>query len=268
MELEWSASECRELLSRAREWWNVNKKGISDRREEFPVIGSIYLEMRDWVRLLAFGILPHLDEAAEPETREIVDWLVEARDKGGLPQLALPYVLISRNAEFDFVTSMLHEDLQSSDEDTVNQAATGLWHWHGLSSRSMVADPPPHLISLLVWRVAYRVGSNLPFLIQILEKIVRDYPKALSQSDAAILAGGLTAWRTALKDESGSKFDREQRLELCHRSTKLAGAMFVWRKQNEPDFNAAGEKAAWQQFSGSSVIPEVRRGFETYFCEH
>lgn len=268
MELEWSVSDCRELLARTREWWHVNKKGISRRREEFAVVRSIYSEARDWVRLLAFGILPHLDEAAESETREIVDWLVEARDKGGLPQLALPYVLIAKKAEFQLVSSMFHEDLQSSDEKTVNEAATGLWHWLGLSSRSMVADPPPHLISLLVWRVAYRVGSNLPFLMQILEKIVRDYPKALSQPDIQVLAGGLTAWRMALKEESGKKSDREQRLELCHRSTKLAGAMFIWRKQNEPDFDAAGEKELWQQFSGNSVVPEIRRGFENYFCDH
>jgi hypothetical protein len=265
----WTPGESKQLYLKARDWWANDKEAFKISKPGAP-FGLMFADLvlntlRRLGDFLARAVLPQMEWADEDDWQQLLGWLQEVRDVGVFSTVALPYILLKRAAEAEALGKTIAADLVSDVEEAVAAAAKTTRHWANLSAIGCVPDPPPSLLITLIERVIFRRKPGIRSCLLQLSDLIREQPKAITPSQAALLCASLTPWHHAtilpVPNEGLGDFHEAERPDLRVRIGYLAGALQMWHTKFASGAPEPVALSLWRDLCAEDPLPEMRRAF-------
>ena len=262
--IEWSLSETQSLWKKIVLWWENDKNALST-AESDGGYSTIAQNTRNAGEFLVRAVLPAMGSADEQEWEIIMNFLTETRSRDVYLTTVLPYVLLHRPTERDFIVRTILDDVASCNEYAVAEGVAAIRHWIHLATGSRVEYPPRQALGALKDRVVFRRREGSLACLGQLARLVVEKPRIFDDDDIELFVSSLPAWREALllpvPDGSSGDFSEEERPELRAALGGLASVLHMWGKERFPDRTEPAAIASLRESYSSDPLPEVRRSF-------
>jgi hypothetical protein len=266
-EIEWTVQESRQLFQKVKQWWANDKPAIQSKVDLFGAMRDSQDSARRLGEFLSRVVLPYMQEASQSEWQDVLLFMQEIRQCGFFPDVAMPYVLLHRPAEYEEASQTILSDLEGDVEDAVAAAAGATRHWIHLAASAGTPVPPADLLGTLIERVCFRRKTSITSCLWHLASLVAEKPDSITPIEAALLTSSLKPWDLATllpMPESGEgDFVEAERPNLRVYIAKLAYALEKWHEHTNPGVPVPAEIEVWREACSRSPLPEIRRAWNT-----
>lgn len=264
--LEWDEEEVESLWAGLIGWWEKTRSmmwmakrrqvsfGEDDRVRANAVAVEMFLVR---VKVARVGA----DRGGDwKEVKTIVD---QARKVGVELAGALPYVLIQRPGEGEWIEKCVVQDLAVRDGRRAAAAARAVRHWAYLVAADKVDLSVARGVKALADRVAFRRVEGARWCIRELAALLVDKGNIVSGESVDRLVAGLDGWEEAVaaqteeSDECG--IPPEERPDLREAVGVLVNALSIWWGKRRADRPLPAAVGRLMRNYSRDPLPEVRR---------
>ena len=270
--IDWSQEEAKSLWLKSLDWWNNDKALLRDDQSGALFVGfgqdSILATLKCFDTFLARAVFPYMEGGSEEEWKLIMDLISDAKEKGVYLSVCLPYILLHRPAQKNYVEAAIRDGLSTGVDNAVEASSMAVRHWVHLSSKGVVGELDLDLLGDLINRVIYRRPEGIQSCIRQVSLLLIERPDSFSWDRVQSLLASLVPWHNAIQLPVGAGmsegFPEQERPDLRALIGMLAAALSKWLNVNKSEIGEPSEIKLWRETCDHDPLPEVKRSFGTW----